>query len=66
MLASSLYNISNIVLQLSSKLELLYAIMFYCTRLVRGLIIDMVLATDMSCHFEQIKIMKNLLSSPEA
>ncbi|XP_065886892.1 dual specificity calcium/calmodulin-dependent 3',5'-cyclic nucleotide phosphodiesterase 1A-like [Dysidea avara] len=35
-------------------------------RLVRGLIIDMVLATDMSCHFEQIKTMKNLLSSPEA
>jgi len=34
-------------------------------RLVRGLIIDMVLATDMSCHFEQIKNMKNLLLSPE-
>ena len=38
----------------------------YAFRVVRGLIIDMVLATDMSCHFEQLKIMKNLLSSPDA
>ena len=35
-------------------------------RLVRGLIIDMVLATDMSCHFAEVKNMKNLLSSPDA
>ena len=31
----------------------------------RGLVIDMVLATDMSFHFQQIKNMKNLLSMPE-
>ncbi|XP_077997949.1 dual specificity calcium/calmodulin-dependent 3',5'-cyclic nucleotide phosphodiesterase 1A-like [Glandiceps talaboti] len=31
----------------------------------RSLVIDMVLATDMSYHFHQIKQMKNLLSVPE-
>ncbi|XP_070570274.1 dual specificity calcium/calmodulin-dependent 3',5'-cyclic nucleotide phosphodiesterase 1A-like isoform X20 [Ptychodera flava] len=31
----------------------------------RSLVIDMVLATDMSYHFQQIKQMKNLLSVPE-
>ncbi|XP_053385737.1 dual specificity calcium/calmodulin-dependent 3',5'-cyclic nucleotide phosphodiesterase 1C-like [Mercenaria mercenaria] len=31
----------------------------------RNLVIDMVLATDMSYHFQQIKNMKNLLSMPE-
>ncbi|KAL5006121.1 hypothetical protein ScPMuIL_017279 [Solemya velum] len=31
----------------------------------RTLVIDMVLATDMSYHFQQIKNMKNLLSMPE-
>lgn len=31
----------------------------------RTLIIDMVLATDMSCHFQQLKNMRNLLSLPE-
>ncbi|XP_041373982.1 calcium/calmodulin-dependent 3',5'-cyclic nucleotide phosphodiesterase 1A-like isoform X2 [Gigantopelta aegis] len=31
----------------------------------RSLVIDMVLATDMSFHFQQIKNMKNLLSMPE-
>ncbi|XP_064646960.1 dual specificity calcium/calmodulin-dependent 3',5'-cyclic nucleotide phosphodiesterase 1A-like isoform X13 [Lineus longissimus] len=31
----------------------------------RSLVIDMVLATDMSYHFQQIKNMKNLLSMPE-
>ncbi|XP_064646950.1 dual specificity calcium/calmodulin-dependent 3',5'-cyclic nucleotide phosphodiesterase 1A-like isoform X4 [Lineus longissimus] len=31
----------------------------------RNLVIDMVLATDMSCHFQQIKNMKSLLSMPE-
>ncbi|KAJ8320160.1 hypothetical protein KUTeg_001747, partial [Tegillarca granosa] len=31
----------------------------------RALVIDMVLATDMSFHFQQIKNMKNLLSMPE-
>ena len=31
----------------------------------RSLVIDIVLATDMSFHFQQIKNMKNLLSMPE-
>ena len=36
-----------------------------CFREFRNLVIDMVLATDMSYHFQQIKNMKNLLSMPE-
>lgn len=32
---------------------------------VRGLVIDMVLATDMSSHFEQLKQMRLLLSEPD-
>ena len=31
----------------------------------RALVIDIVLATDMSFHFQQIKNMRNLLSMPE-
>uniref|UniRef100_A0A8C3TEF0 Phosphodiesterase n=1 Tax=Chelydra serpentina TaxID=8475 RepID=A0A8C3TEF0_CHESE len=31
----------------------------------RALVIEMVLATDMSCHFQQIKAMKNALQQPE-
>ena len=31
----------------------------------RQLVIEMVLATDMSSHFTQLKTMKNLLSMPE-
>lgn len=31
----------------------------------RTLVIDMVLATDMSFHFQQLKTMKTLLASPE-
>ena len=34
-------------------------------RTVRGLVIDMVLATDMSEHFHKLKEMKLLLSSPD-
>jgi calcium/calmodulin-dependent 3',5'-cyclic nucleotide phosphodiesterase len=33
---------------------------------VRGLVIDMVLATDMSSHFEQVKQMRLLLSGPDS
>ncbi|XP_066484997.1 dual specificity calcium/calmodulin-dependent 3',5'-cyclic nucleotide phosphodiesterase 1C isoform X2 [Tiliqua scincoides] len=31
----------------------------------RTLVVEMVLATDMSCHFQQIKAMKNALQQPE-
>uniref|UniRef100_A0A7N8WZR5 Phosphodiesterase n=1 Tax=Mastacembelus armatus TaxID=205130 RepID=A0A7N8WZR5_9TELE len=31
----------------------------------RTLVVEMVLATDMSCHFQQIKVMKGLLQQPE-
>ncbi|KAM9332591.1 dual specificity calcium/calmodulin-dependent 3',5'-cyclic nucleotide phosphodiesterase 1C [Pholidichthys leucotaenia] len=34
-------------------------------RELRTLVIEMVLATDMSCHFQQIKAMKNCLQQPE-
>lgn len=32
----------------------------------RTLVIEMVMATDMSCHFQQIKAMKTALQQPEA
>ncbi|CAI5674050.1 unnamed protein product [Oreochromis niloticus] len=35
-------------------------------RELRALVVDMVLATDMSCHFQQIKAMKSLLQQSEA
>ncbi|KAM8880574.1 dual specificity calcium/calmodulin-dependent 3',5'-cyclic nucleotide phosphodiesterase 1A [Synchiropus picturatus] len=35
-------------------------------RELRSLVVEMVLATDMSCHFQQIKTMKGLLQQPEA
>uniref|UniRef100_A0A674MDV3 Phosphodiesterase n=1 Tax=Takifugu rubripes TaxID=31033 RepID=A0A674MDV3_TAKRU len=35
-------------------------------RELRSLVVEMVLATDMSCHFEQIKVMKSLLQQPDA
>lgn len=31
----------------------------------RALVIEMVLATDMSCHFQQLKNMKSMLTCPE-
>ncbi|XP_074550081.1 dual specificity calcium/calmodulin-dependent 3',5'-cyclic nucleotide phosphodiesterase 1A [Halichoeres trimaculatus] len=34
-------------------------------RELRNLVVEMVLATDMSCHFQQIKAMKSLLQQPE-
>ncbi|XP_038645164.1 calcium/calmodulin-dependent 3',5'-cyclic nucleotide phosphodiesterase 1A isoform X2 [Scyliorhinus canicula] len=34
-------------------------------RELRSLVIEMVLSTDMSCHFQQIKTMKNMLQQPE-
>ncbi|XP_068565563.1 dual specificity calcium/calmodulin-dependent 3',5'-cyclic nucleotide phosphodiesterase 1C-like isoform X1 [Cebidichthys violaceus] len=35
-------------------------------RELRALVVEMVLATDMSCHFQQIKGMKSILQQPEA
>ncbi|XP_034718651.1 calcium/calmodulin-dependent 3',5'-cyclic nucleotide phosphodiesterase 1C [Etheostoma cragini] len=35
-------------------------------RELRTLVVEMVLATDMSCHFQQIKAMKSVLQLPEA
>ncbi|XP_031156019.1 calcium/calmodulin-dependent 3',5'-cyclic nucleotide phosphodiesterase 1A isoform X2 [Sander lucioperca] len=35
-------------------------------RELRTLVVEMVLATDMSCHFQQIKAMKSVLQQPEA
>ena len=43
----------------------LYVWLYVCCRDFRSLVIDMVLATDMSYHFQQIKNMKNLISLPE-
>lgn len=40
-------------------------IMMPSKREFRALVIEMVLATDMSCHFQQIKAMKNALQQPE-
>ncbi|XP_067343063.1 dual specificity calcium/calmodulin-dependent 3',5'-cyclic nucleotide phosphodiesterase 1A [Channa argus] len=34
-------------------------------RELRTLVVEMVLATDMSCHFQQVKAMKSLLQQPE-
>lgn len=35
------------------------------SRELRALVVEMVLATDMSCHFQQVKAMKNFLQQPE-
>ena len=35
------------------------------SRELRALVVEMVLATDMSCHFQQVKTMKNFLQQPE-
>ncbi|MPV02266.1 3',5'-cyclic nucleotide phosphodiesterase [Escherichia coli] len=43
--------------------------MFYCLpsfRELRALVVEMVLATDMSCHFQQINGMKSHLQQHEA
>lgn len=45
---------------------LVYLFAFTSFRDLRSLVVEMVLATDMSCHFEQIKVMKSLLQQPEA
>lgn len=37
----------------------------FLSRELRALVVEMVLATDMSCHFQQVKAMKNFLQQPE-
>ncbi|KAJ8377008.1 hypothetical protein SKAU_G00075880 [Synaphobranchus kaupii] len=37
----------------------------FALRELRALVVEMVLATDMSCHFQQIKAMKSFLQQPE-
>lgn len=49
---------------MNETLGYLFAIASF--RDLRSLVVEMVLATDMSCHFEQIKVMKSLLQQPEA
>lgn len=39
--------------------------LLFSSRELRALVVEMVLATDMSCHFQQVKAMKNFLQQPE-
>ena len=39
--------------------------MFFVCREFRAMVIDIVLATDMSYHFQQLKNMKAMLAVPE-
>lgn len=51
-------------MDLLSARRLILFIRFPCREL-RALVVEMVLATDMSCHFQQVKAMKNFLQQPE-
>ncbi|XP_060778112.1 dual specificity calcium/calmodulin-dependent 3',5'-cyclic nucleotide phosphodiesterase 1A isoform X2 [Neoarius graeffei] len=48
------------------EMNILYNLSKDDWREFRTLVVEMVLATDMSCHFQQIKAMKNFLQQPEA
>ncbi|XP_039540850.1 calcium/calmodulin-dependent 3',5'-cyclic nucleotide phosphodiesterase 1C isoform X3 [Pimephales promelas] len=54
------------LLQEDDEMNILYNLSKDDWRELRALVVEMVLATDMSCHFQQIKAMKNLLQQPEA
>ncbi|XP_056155312.1 dual specificity calcium/calmodulin-dependent 3',5'-cyclic nucleotide phosphodiesterase 1C [Lampris incognitus] len=54
------------LLQDDDEMNILYNLSKDDWRELRALVIEMVLATDMSCHFQQIKAMKNFLQQPEA
>ncbi|KAI4809208.1 hypothetical protein KUCAC02_018114, partial [Chaenocephalus aceratus] len=62
-----LYNLSkddwSTWLVFSSHFSLLFPLL--SSRELRALVVEMVLATDMSCHFQQVKAMKNFLQQPE-
>ncbi|XP_031759761.1 calcium/calmodulin-dependent 3',5'-cyclic nucleotide phosphodiesterase 1C isoform X3 [Xenopus tropicalis] len=53
------------LLQDDEEMNILYNLSKDDWREFRALVIEMVLATDMSCHFHQIKQMKNALQQPE-
>lgn len=38
---------------------------FFFDRELRTLVVEMVMSTDMSCHFQQIKTMKNALTQTD-
>ncbi|KAM6953124.1 dual specificity calcium/calmodulin-dependent 3',5'-cyclic nucleotide phosphodiesterase 1C [Aplochiton taeniatus] len=54
------------LLQDEDEMNILYNLSKDDWRELRALVVEMVLATDMSCHFQQIKAMKNFLQQPEA
>ncbi|XP_053090282.1 dual specificity calcium/calmodulin-dependent 3',5'-cyclic nucleotide phosphodiesterase 1A isoform X3 [Pangasianodon hypophthalmus] len=54
------------LLQEDDEMNILYNLSKDDWREFRTLVVEMVLATDMSCHFQQIKAMKNFLQQPEA
>ncbi|XP_029110903.1 calcium/calmodulin-dependent 3',5'-cyclic nucleotide phosphodiesterase 1C-like isoform X2 [Scleropages formosus] len=54
------------LLQDDDEMNILYNLSKDDWRELRAVVVEMVLATDMSCHFQQIKAMKNFLQQPEA
>ncbi|KAK0155350.1 Calcium/calmodulin-dependent 3',5'-cyclic nucleotide phosphodiesterase 1C [Merluccius polli] len=54
------------LLQDDDEMNIFYNLSKDDWRELRALVVEMVLATDMSCHFQQIKAMKNFLQQPEA
>ncbi|KAK2859313.1 hypothetical protein Q5P01_003933 [Channa striata] len=53
------------LLQSEDELNILVNLSKDDWRELRTLVVEMVLATDMSCHFQQVKAMKSLLQQPE-
>ncbi|XP_059391143.1 dual specificity calcium/calmodulin-dependent 3',5'-cyclic nucleotide phosphodiesterase 1A-like isoform X3 [Carassius carassius] len=53
------------LLQEDDEMNILHNLSKDDWRELRALVVEMVLATDMSCHFQQIKAMKNFLQQPE-
>ncbi|MGH0165698.1 UNVERIFIED_CONTAM: hypothetical protein FKN15_049837 [Acipenser sinensis] len=53
------------LLQDDEEMNIFYNLSKDDWRELRALVVEMVLATDMSCHFQQIKAMKNSLQQPE-
>ncbi|XP_060724543.1 dual specificity calcium/calmodulin-dependent 3',5'-cyclic nucleotide phosphodiesterase 1A isoform X1 [Tachysurus vachellii] len=53
------------LLQDDDEMNILYNLSKDDWREFRALVVEMVLSTDMSCHFQQVKAMKNFLQQPE-